>query len=382
MARKSIYIILLWQMVCFLTKGETVYENKNYHLSGKGGSTTSIVVKVDYYPEQDNYILTIGNPGGIFNLDGNEKALWIFNREIDAKSFCKKQSNLSCKKFSTLLPFVNESNADFSLSKEKKITGQQALPFKLTNNKGQAKIDLKLRVYVATMLKTEIIEEEAFINIISQLSSNEISPTGGSGTGSSGGGSGGGGAGGPEAPAGGSEKTPAEIEIARRDSIKRLVNEWENYFIGKNVQIGQLIQSINQIDSTTVTEAKIDSFIAIVKKLKNTVDLQFQKRELLENNNSLTEKFIDFNSTCDLALEKLGEWKVELQKAPPPEEEINWLLIIGIGFGVLMLALPIVTQAAGSRKVKKMQKKQNEEARKQAEEAEKARLLADEDSAI
>ncbi len=368
----SIYIIFLLQTACFYVKGETVYENKNYKLSGENGVIASIIVKVDYSPEQDNYTLTIGNPGGIIDFDGKEKTLWFFDRTLQSKDFCKKNRNLSCKKFTAFLPFINNPEVDFSPLKEKRITAQDVLPFKVTALK-QKEIDLELRIYVATLGKSETIEEMSFIKIT-------FLPSGKGRQVQKGEGAGGGGAG-AASPDGEKEKTPEEIEAARQDSIKQLVKKWNSYFTEKNKQAGLLIQSIDEIDSAAVTKEEIEDYENKVNQLKSTVEAQFQKRELLEENNLLTEKFVTFNSSCELAIKKLNEWKVELQKVPPLEKEINWMPFLVAGMGIMM-AIPIITQIIGSRKVKKAEKKQREELRRQAEEQERARLLADEGNVI
>ncbi len=385
--RFSLYIILLLQIICFQTKGQTVYENSNYKLFGDKGAIASILIKIDYKPEQGNYILTIGNPGRIVGFDGEEKSLWLFNKEVLAKDLCKKNSNLSCKRLISLLPFVNNPNVEFSFNKERRITARESIPFKLTaQGQEQEKISLKLRIYVATMLRMETIDEEVFINISFQpykeKTEMQKSENSGGGGGSAAGGNGGGGGAAPQPEEEALGMTPEEIELARKDSIKQLVTKWEIYFTNKNGQIKQLIQSIDQFDSAAVTKEELEDYTDKVKELRSTADAQFQKRELLEENDLLTEKYIQFNSSCESALKKLEKWKMELQKEPPPEEEINWMLYIGIGLGVLMVVPPALNQIISGRKAKKMQKKQAEEQRKRAEEEERARLLAEEDSAI
>ncbi len=377
--RILLYIIFLLQIICFQIQGQTVYENSNYKIFGSQGAIASISVKVDYNPEQNNYILTIGNPGRIVGFDGEEKALWLFRKETLAMDLCKKNSNLSCKRLLSLLPFSNNPKVEFSFNKEKRITARESLPFKLTAQE-QEKINLKLRIYVSTLLKTETIEEEVFIDIpfLPYKEKTDAQKDEGSGGGAAGGSGGEGAAASPEEK----KMTPEEMELARKDSIKQLVTKWEIYFTNKNGQIKQLILSFDQIDTATITKEEIEGYMDKVKELRSTADAQFQKRELLEENDLLTEKFIQFNSSCESALKKMEKQIAELQKEPPKEKEINWMLFLGIGLAVLMVVPSILTQVINSRKTKKMQKKQEEEQRRQAEEAERARLLADEDNVI
>jgi hypothetical protein len=161
-------------------------------------------------------------------------------------------------------------------------------------------------------------------------------------------------------------------------SEKAKNDRWKLFFLGKNRDIDQLLNSILTIDSNTVTKESIDEYMLLVNTLKKDVEskLDREKAALWIDDDELDELNGNFFLNCEKATLKLNQWKEKLSNVKQ-KEPVNKLLILGICLAVVMVLVPILNQVKAGITMKKAKKQQAQLAKKQQEDMEKQMLLAD-----
>lgn len=143
-----------------------------------------------------------------------------------------------------------------------------------------------------------------------------------------------------------SQQTEEEIQ----DSIETIDNKWTEYFNETNMILDQLYTKLSSIDSDTASKvAKYKKDLEHIQRKFNDRDC----RDRLRENKSIENQY-------DIYAGKIGDIELkmdELLTPPPPKEETNWLLILGIVAGVvIMVGLPVIIQITSKRSTRKQQK--------------------------
>jgi hypothetical protein len=179
--------------------------------------------------------------------------------------------------------------------------------------------------------------------------------------------------------------TPEEIEQARQDSIKKINDNWREYFIEKNEKIDNIGQEVSKIDTSQFTVKNKSEYERQIKKhetemsiLQKEIDDDWQTRTQWKDNKELDKLRHTFNTTKIYITEQLEELKNKLSQIREEEvKTIQWWVFLLIGFGALMIGVQVWNQVKAKRMVKKAKKEQEQQVKQQREEAERQMLLAD-----
>ena len=172
------------------------------------------------------------------------------------------------------------------------------------------------------------------------------------------------------------KKIAEEQEKVKQDSIKQINLKLEKYFIEQNNSIQEIINSIELIDTTSITKESIDNYELMVSSLKKEVETRLS----VTNKETWEDKLFKMESSfffrCDSASLRLKYMKEKLEVK---KNNFNLLIILGACLVVFMLVYPKIKQKLMTSKTKKEQRKIE---KKKAEVQEKLRLLSDEDNII
>lgn len=344
---------------------DVIFDNKVPIYKKDGGiKVCDIKIKVIYSIASNNYKLTIGNDNEILDNDGNPINIWIFNKSIEYKKLSKEISDITCKENIKFKPINEHNDFTFSFPDYKKITDKEPILFTYNSDK-KDKVSLDLKLYVGTPGKRkEIIEEANLINLKLIF---------------------------PESKTEKDKETLAKNQSLKEskgigismdttefknqdevDSIKFALKtiSLDEFITKSNLELEKLIKNIDTFKIEDLTDERKDSIKNIAKILEKKVNTRKMSPEnisILENNEELENKFIQFDFYCEQVNEKL----LKTEKEP-----VNMLLVIGICLGAIMIVMPLAMQLKGKMQIKKQMKEQEKLAKKQ----EKEMLLTNDDS--
>jgi len=168
----------------------------------------------------------------------------------------------------------------------------------------------------------------------------------------------------------------AEVENKKQDSLTQVNDKWKNYLMGKNAEILQLTNTIQQINPKKTKKEEVDKFILQVNYLKKDFDNRKETNGLWQSNDELDMLRNEFDFNCDKALTDLGQMK-DKAKSPP-----NKLIILGITLLFVLILMPIVNQIKAAVVVKKTKRIQDKLSKLQRDQAETQKLLSDDSNII
>jgi len=168
----------------------------------------------------------------------------------------------------------------------------------------------------------------------------------------------------------------AEVENKKQDSLTQVNDKWKNYLMGKNAEILQLTNTIQQINPKKTKKEEVDKFILQVNYLKKDFDNRKETNGLWQSNDELDLLRNEFDFNCDKALTDLNQMR-EKAKSPP-----NKLIILGLTLISVMILMPIVNQIKAATVVKKTKRIQDKLSRLQRDQAETQKLLSDDSNVI
>ena len=173
-------------------------------------------------------------------------------------------------------------------------------------------------------------------------------------------------------------KGGAKGEKEKQDSISQINDKWKKYLLGKNDEVKQINNALQEINPKKIKKEEVDNFILQVNYLKKDFENRKETNGLWKGNDELDELRNEFDFNCDKLLTELNQLKETAKSKTPP----NKLIVIGIGLLSLMVLVPIITQIKSTVTVKKAKKIQDKLTKTQREEAEMQRLLADDKNII
>jgi len=359
---------------CFsLAAGEAFFTTKATLYSMKNGNSVGVlsfgveVKSVDKNPKE--LYLTIGDKSNeIIEASGNNKSLWIFNKNRNASDLKKDLKNrdypLDVKDIRDFIPF-SENEIRFDLKDWEEIKKQTKFTF-YTNASAGDKITLRMHFYIASKSKNKtVIDDEAKIKLEFTLPQ----PTTGNGkkqddelvslT---------------DKAANQPAKTPQEQQddsLKQAEEKERIqqTNDLNVFITQKNKEITSLQEDINQLVSaknSKITKGTLDSLQTIVDSLRIKVKYRDQGyTAIILNNEDLQNKFIKFNSDQSVISKKLDELRQQQS-----EKKSRTLTYFGIGLGALMIGgmffMQIWNMTKMKRQIWKQQNMLKEEARKRA----------------
>ena len=141
-----------------------------------------------------------------------------------------------------------------------------------------------------------------------------------------------------------------QIEKERKDSIDKINKDWSVFFSEINGELDELYQKLNSIDSDTT--AKVKDYKSELNFIEKLFAKKEKKGEWIDNK-SIDKQYKEYIIKCD----KINNKITELQTPPAEKEKTNWLLILGIAAGVLVMGgLPIIMQISTKYSARKQQK--------------------------
>ncbi|MCL1851364.1 MAG: hypothetical protein FWF70_08205 [Bacteroidetes bacterium] len=169
-----------------------------------------------------------------------------------------------------------------------------------------------------------------------------------------------------------------EAPATKQDSLQLVNDKWKNYLSGKNGEIQQIAEAIQQKESGKIKKEEIENFILQVNNLKKDFLNRKETNGLWQANDELDELRNQFDFACERELTKLNQ----LKETKGSGSSQNKFVYLGIILVVVMVGIPIFNQIKASTMVKKAKKMQELQAKLQKEEAEKQRLLSDDSNIV
>ena len=170
-----------------------------------------------------------------------------------------------------------------------------------------------------------------------------------------------------------------ESEKAKQDSMQQFNAKWESYWMEKNMEIEQLFNIVEGIESDKITKETIKDYMVQVDNLKNEVDFKISNDLLWKDNAQLDKMRTSFFATHNRTLTKLQQWDEKVNHAKDPTKK---LITLGICFLAIMAFIPIFNQIKAIVMVQRAKQQQREQAKKMREDAEKQMLLADDNNVV
>jgi hypothetical protein len=130
----------------------------------------------------------------------------------------------------------------------------------------------------------------------------------------------------------------------------------------------------NDLEARNKVKALREKYV----QTENKADIHPAFTDISCQHEEVINKRLEFKNLKSVVDSKIVVW--EGYVPPPPEPGCNWTLIIAIIVGIIIAITPFINQIMTKRNIRKMQKEQEEIARKQREE--ENRRLIENDSEI
>ena len=163
---------------------------------------------------------------------------------------------------------------------------------------------------------------------------------------------------------------PEEIEAWRErknDSILREnIKKLDCFITKKNKEIKDLFAQVNELSAqkTKVEPDTLSNIEIEANVLSKNVELQIANPNTLPafaENEALNDKFNDFNKTYAKVMKKIEN----LRQEPPSEPPTDWKVVIGLAIAALFVVGIFSMQILSQLKVKRQQRRQQEEANRE-----------------
>lgn len=358
---RYLYFLLLIQLltVDFIFGQDILFDKKiSVYKKDGGNKVMNLPVIITHDLVQNDYILCLGDQGKFIDMNGEQISVWIFSKEISPNDLKKNKTNIYCDKDLSFKIFSKNDLIDFNFSDEKRIISGECFSFQIKET-NKEKIDLRLQLYVGiTEKKKEKIEEASpiYISFEKPITNNTVQ----------------------KKKSIEDKKLDVGIidisidtmeykNIENEDSLK-LIEKKENlheFILKANSEIIKLLEYVDKTNPEDMSDLWKDSIniIAVTNMKKvNNRRTNPDNINLLESDEILEDHFIQFDFTYEQINKKLSSINTEDADF---DEPINWLLIAGIGFAVIMIAMPLWAQVKSKKELNKQKKLQKQMEEKQ-----------------
>ena len=382
MLRSKFFILFFYSVACFTSWGDAVFNNKETLYSTRNGKpvgSLSISVEVkslDANPKE--FYLIIGDKGNEIVEPGKpNKSLWLFNRNFTLNDLKRNVKNLDItldsKNFRDFVPF-SENQIRFELKPWNEIRKQTRYIFYVDDAAVGKEITLKLHCYIGVEEKKKTtIDDDARLTLVFTIPATAAVSGSGSAAAvaaaaaAAAAGTGGGGAdnkGGevislsekisdlPPKEVSAEEEAQKQAQAQAADLAQR-TNDANVFITVKNKEIAAVINDIEVMKSGKsgkMDAKKIDSIELVINELYKKYEyLDKGYTDILLKDVALQDKFTKFSSEHTVAKKLLADAR------QAHGARFNWLMPLGMGLGIFLLAGMFLMQIMAKIKAKKAQ---------------------------